>query len=60
MGGDVRDPDAKISSEHVHHSILEQFDLDVDLSKTFGVSASELTKTDLERCLLETRAAKRA
>lgn len=57
LGGDARNPDAKVSTEHLHEVLLAEYGLDVDLGETFGVRRSELSVDDFGGLILETGAA---
>jgi len=50
LGGDPKKPDAKVSPEIFHDSLLETFGLDVDLFETFGFTPKDggLTQDDFK------------
>ena len=54
MGGDPRDKDATVSAERIREFMMAEYDLDVDLFETFGITGTEITKDDLEALLLAT------
>lgn len=44
MGGDSKVPDAKVQTDTITSSLLEQFNLQVDLKDVFGVKDNEISK----------------